>query len=96
MTFIIIFFILHWYISLFSQTFFLHRYGAHSMFTMNKFWERFFYFFTWFTQGSSYLNPYAYAVLHRLHHAHTDTEEDPHSPKYEKGLIPLMLKTWKT
>lgn len=95
MAFIIVFFVLHWYISLFSQTFFLHRYGAHNMFTMNKRWEKFFYVFTWLTQGSSYLSPYAYAVLHRLHHAHTDTEEDPHSPKYEKGLFPLMWKTWK-
>ncbi|MFB0944651.1 MAG: acyl-CoA desaturase, partial [Spirosomataceae bacterium] len=27
------FFIGHWYLSLFSQTFFLHRYSAHKMFT---------------------------------------------------------------
>jgi stearoyl-CoA desaturase (Delta-9 desaturase) len=95
MTVIIVFFILQWYLSLFSQTFFLHRYAAHSMFKMNKFWEKFFYIFTFITQGSSYLSPYAYAILHRMHHAFTDTEEDPHSPKYEKGLIRLMIKTWK-
>jgi stearoyl-CoA desaturase (delta-9 desaturase) len=88
-----IFFILHWYLSLFSQTFFLHRYAAHVMFHMNKFWERFFYIFTWVTQGSSYLSPYAYGILHRLHHAHTDTEKDPHSPSYTKGLFDLMLQT---
>ncbi|CAA9301254.1 MAG: Fatty acid desaturase; Delta-9 fatty acid desaturase, partial [uncultured Cytophagales bacterium] len=38
MYFIIAFFIAHWYLSLFCQTFFLHRYSAHKMFTMNKFW----------------------------------------------------------
>jgi len=36
---IAIFFTGHWFSSLFSQTFFLHRYGAHQMFKMNKFWE---------------------------------------------------------
>lgn len=88
-----IFFLIHWYLSLFCQTFFLHRYAAHAMFSMNKFWERFFYYLTFLTQGSSYLSPYAYGILHRLHHAHTDTEDDPHSPKYSKGLFDLMLKT---
>ena len=93
MTIFLIFFIAHWYLSLFCQTFFLHRYAAHSMFTMSKGWEIFFYILTWLTQGSSYLSPYAYGILHRLHHAFTDTEEDPHSPSYTKGLFPLMWKT---
>lgn len=93
MTWFFVFFALHWYLSLFSQTFFLHRYAAHSMFRMNAFWEKFFYLFTFVTQGSSYLSPYAYGVLHRLHHAFADTENDPHSPKYANGLFPLMHKT---
>lgn len=93
MTWFFVFFALHWYLSLFSQTFFLHRYAAHSMFRMNPFWEKFFYLFTYVTQGSSYLSPYAYGVLHRLHHAYADTENDPHSPKYSSGLFPLMHKT---
>lgn len=95
MSILILFFIIHWYLSLFCQTFFLHRYAAHGMFTMSKGWEKFFYVFTWITQGSSYLSPYAYGVLHRLHHAFADTENDPHSPKYSNGLFPLMVKTKK-
>lgn len=95
MTAIIIFFVLHWYLSLFSQTFFLHRYAAHQLFTMNKFWERFFYFFTWFTQGSSYLSPRAYAILHRMHHEYSDTELDPHSPHHTENLFTMMWKTKK-
>lgn len=90
---IIIFFVLHWYLSLFSQTFFLHRYSAHKMFEMNKFWEKFFYFFTYLTQGSSYLNPRAYAVLHRMHHAYSDTPKDPHSPHHTKNLLTMMWTT---
>lgn len=93
MTIFIVFFLLHWYLSLFSQTFFLHRYAAHAMFRMQPIWEKFFYLFTWITQGSSYLSPYAYGVLHRLHHAYADTENDPHSPKYSSGILPLMHKT---
>jgi len=92
---ILIFLLLHWYLSLFGQTFFLHRYGAHKMFTMNKFWEKFFYIFAWVTQGSSYLNPRAYAILHRMHHAYSDTEQDPHTPHFFKEVFTMMMHTKK-
>jgi stearoyl-CoA desaturase (delta-9 desaturase) len=90
---IAVFFFGHWFLSLFSQTFFLHRYGAHRMFTMNRFWERFFYVFTFITQGSSFLNPRAYAIMHRMHHAYSDTEKDPHSPYYFRSMFRMMMKT---
>ncbi|HKR06016.1 MAG TPA: acyl-CoA desaturase [Bacteroidia bacterium] len=90
---IIIFLILHWYLSLFAQTFFLHRYGAHKMFSMSKGWERVFYLFTWVTQGSSFLNPRAYAIMHRMHHAYSDTEKDPHSPHFFKEVFSMMWFT---
>mgnify|MGYP006266483223 FL=1 len=93
---ILLFFAAHWYLSLFSQTFFLHRYAAHRVFTMSPFWEKFFYVFTFITQGSSYLSPYAYGILHRLHHEHADTENDVHSPKYDKSLMSMMLRTART
>ena len=88
---IAIFFTGHWFSSLFSQTFFLHRYSAHHMFEMNKFWERFFHIFTFISQGSSYLNARAYAILHRLHHVHSDTKNDPHSPVFYKSVFGLSL-----
>ncbi len=93
---ILTFFIIHWYLSLFSQTFFLHRYSAHKMFTMSPFWEKFFYLLTYLSQGSSYLNPRAYAVLHRMHHAYSDTPKDPHSPHHTKNLLTMMVKTKDT
>ena len=86
-------FVSHWYLSLFCQTFFLHRYSAHKMFTMNKFWERFFYFLTYLSQGSSYLSPRAYAILHRMHHAFSDTEKDPHSPHNTTNVFSMMWQT---
>jgi stearoyl-CoA desaturase (Delta-9 desaturase) len=90
---ILYFFIAHWYLSLFAQTFFLHRYAAHKMFTMNKSWEKVFYILTYLFQGSSFLSPKAYGIMHRLHHAYADTAKDPHSPAYSHGLMDMMWKT---
>lgn len=91
--YILVFFVAHWYLSLLMQTFFLHRYSAHKMFTMSPFWEKFFYTLTFIFQGSSFLSPYAYGVMHRLHHAYADTEEDPHSPSFSSNLFDMMWKT---
>lgn len=93
---ILIFFGAHWFLSAFSQTFFLHRYASHSMFTMNKGWERFWHLFTIIAQGPSYLNPRGYAILHRMHHQFSDTEKDPHSPHHAKNFFDMMVKTKHT
>jgi stearoyl-CoA desaturase (delta-9 desaturase) len=90
---IALFFIAHWQLSVFFQTFYLHRYGAHKQFTMKKGWERFFHFCTYVTQGSSFLSPRGYAILHRMHHAFSDTPRDPHSPVQHRSVFSLMLAT---
>ena len=90
---IIPFFLLHWYSSLFFQTFFLHRYASHQMFTMSPFWEKVFFVLTWVVQGSNYLSAYGYGIMHRMHHAFADTENDPHSPKYDETIFKMMWKT---
>lgn len=95
MIIILIFFVSHWYLSLFMQTFFQHRYAAHGSFYMSKFWERFFYLVAYITQGSSYVSPKTYGIMHRMHHAYTDTEKDPHSPQYDKNIITIMWRTMK-
>ncbi len=92
---ILIFFIFHWYLSLFFQTFFLHRYVSHSMFKMNAFWEKTFFIATFIAQGSSFLNPVAYGLLHRKHHEHSDTNKDPHSPLYYNNFFSFMWNTFK-
>lgn len=93
MVVLLTFFVIHWQLSVFCQTFFLHRYGAHRMFTMSKGWERFFYLLTYFSQGASFLHPRAYAILHRMHHAFSDTERDPHSPLFYQNVMSMMLAT---
>ena len=89
---IAVFFLLHWQVSVFCQTFFLHRYGAHKQFTMSKGWERFFHLLTYLSQGSSFLSPRGYAILHRMHHAYSDTEKDPHSPYFSSDALSMMLQ----
>jgi stearoyl-CoA desaturase (delta-9 desaturase) len=64
------------------------------MFKMTPFWENFFYLLTYFTQGPSFLNPTTYAVMHRNHHAHSDTPGDPHSPIHAKNMWDMSLKTY--
>lgn len=93
MTIILLFFIAHWYMALFFQTFFLHRYAAHGAFTMSKFTEKVFFVLTWLFQGSNYLSAYGYGIMHRMHHAYADTPDDPHSPKYDESLFKMMWKT---
>lgn len=90
---IILFFIIHWYLCIFFQSFFLHRYAAHRHFTMSKNWERFFYICCFVTQGSSYISAYAYGIMHRLHHEYADKKEDPHSPVNHPGFFSLMMHT---
>jgi stearoyl-CoA desaturase (delta-9 desaturase) len=93
MSIILAFFVAHWSLSIFCQTFFLHRYGSHRMFEMSKGWERFFYLLTAVSQGASYILPRPYALLHRAHHAYSDTERDPHSPHFTSGLWQMMWQT---
>jgi stearoyl-CoA desaturase (delta-9 desaturase) len=62
---------------------------------MSRGWEKFFFVVTWITQGSSYLSPWAYGIMHRMHHAYADTELDPHSPAYDKNLFSMMWRTKK-
>ena len=90
---ILLFFILHWYASFFLQSFFYHRYTAHHHFIMSRNTEKFFYVACFLAHGSSYMSPFTYGVMHRLHHVHTDVEDDPHSPHFHPGLWGTMWQT---
>ena len=90
---VLIFTFVLWYGGLFFQTFFLHRYSAHQMFTMSKTIEKICFVLTWLFQGPNYLSAYGYGIMHRMHHDHADTEKDPHSPKYDKNLFHMMWRT---
>ena len=95
MTEIIIFFISHWYLSLFVQTIFLHRYASHQMFTMTPFVEKGFFLLTILAQGTSFLKPSLYSILHNKHHEFADTDQDPHTPVKHSNYFSFMLETLK-
>jgi stearoyl-CoA desaturase (delta-9 desaturase) len=86
-------FIASWYLSLFGQSFFQHRYAAHGAFKMTKKWERTFFVITYLFQGTAYMSPRAYGIMHRMHHAYTDTPLDPHTPRYSRNLLQMMWRT---
>jgi stearoyl-CoA desaturase (delta-9 desaturase) len=91
--YILIIFLTHWFLSIFCQTFFLHRYASHKMFTMSKPMERCFHLLTYLCQGGTYLVPRAYAIMHRMHHSYSDTAQDPHSPYFFKNIFSMMHHT---
>jgi stearoyl-CoA desaturase (delta-9 desaturase) len=39
------------------------------------------------------LSPRGYAILHRMHHAYSDTAKDPHSPENYSNVFTMMLAT---
>src|SRR5690349_11338024 len=90
---ITLFFVTHWGLSILMQSLFLHRYAAHQMYTMGPRTERALHLLTLVAQGSSYLEPRTYALLHREHHAFADTEKDPHSPAIHRNPFRMMLET---
>lgn len=63
------------------------------MYIVGKRRERIIHFITWFVQGSSFLVPKAYGVMHRMHHQYSDTEKDPHSPHFFKDVWQMMKHT---
>jgi stearoyl-CoA desaturase (Delta-9 desaturase) len=87
------FFASHWILSVFFQSFFLHRYSAHRMYTMSPRVERLMHLLTYLMQGASYLSPRGYAILHRQHHAFSDTPQDPHAPSNYRNVFTMMWDT---
>ena len=54
-----------------------HRFYSHRSFKATKLFE---ILTVIFTIPAAIGSPMAWAALHRYHHRHSDTEEDPHSP----------------
>ena len=65
-------------IMVFSTTIYLHRAATHRALTLHPLASWLFRLLTWLTTG---IVPREWVAVHRKHHAHTDEEGDPHSPK---------------
>lgn len=69
----------------------LHRYFSHRTFKTNMFWHYFLGFFGTISTVGTILG---WVGLHRYHHAHTDKENDPHSP-HDIGYFNAWFYNWK-
>lgn len=67
-------------IAVFSTTIYLHRTATHRALVLNPVAEWFFRFNIWLTTG---IVPDEWVAVHLKHHAFTDKEGDPHSPRLE-------------
>lgn len=83
-----------WYyiITIVSSSAGYHRYYSHNSFKAGK-------WFQWLTNSLSLFvgsGPYlTRAAIHRMHHAYSDTEKDPSSPKHQ-GFWKIYLNLWGT
>lgn len=68
-----------------------HRYFTHRSFETSVLLEHVMLFFGLICGGRSALT---WAAVHRMHHAKSDTDKDPHSPIYV-GKIKVLLSRWK-
>jgi len=68
-----------------------HRYFSHRSFSASPVAEVIMLFFGLICGGRSALT---WVAVHRMHHAHTDTDSDPHSPKF-KGAANVLLSRWR-
>jgi len=70
-----------------------HRYLTHHSFKMSKSLE---YLFSFFGSMGGTGSTIGWVAVHRHHHSHSDTIEDPHSPRHQgwKVLFPNYDFTW--
>jgi stearoyl-CoA desaturase (delta-9 desaturase) len=68
----------------------LHRYFTHKAFTTSTFWEK---VMLWISVPSTLGTPITWIGTHRLHHAHSDTNKDPHSPIF-LGMFKTYFHMW--
>ena len=66
--------------ALLVTTIWLHRTLSHRAMTVSPGLTRVFRVLTWITTG---IRPRQWVAVHRKHHAFTDVEGDPHSPRLE-------------
>ena len=66
------------HITIAAVTIYLHRCQAHRALDLHPVVSHFFRFWLWLTTG---MQTKHWAAVHRKHHAHCETAEDPHSPQ---------------
>jgi len=75
---VLVWFVVVTQLTIFSVTLYLHRCAAHRGVDMHPVLSHFFRFWTWLTTA---MRTKEWVAIHRKHHAHCETEDDPHSPQ---------------
>ncbi len=75
------------HITIVSVTIYLHRCQAHRSVDLHPIVSHFFRFWLWLTTG---MRTIEWVAIHRKHHAHTEDEDDPHSP-HQAGIWKVLF-----
>jgi stearoyl-CoA desaturase (delta-9 desaturase) len=75
------------HITIASVTIYLHRHQAHHALDLNPLVSHFFRFWLWLTTGTVTRE---WVAIHRKHHAVCETEDDPHSPRFN-GILKVLF-----
>jgi stearoyl-CoA desaturase (delta-9 desaturase) len=67
-----------------------HRYFSHRSFKTGEWYKWYVQFVGIFANPGPVLT---WAATHRMHHAYSDSEKDPHSPKF-KGFLKIYTSRW--
>jgi fatty-acid desaturase len=76
------------HITIVGVTVYLHRHSAHRAVDLHPSVSHFFRFWLWLATG---MTTREWTAIHRKHHAHCETEEDPHSPVV-RGLSNILWR----
>jgi fatty-acid desaturase len=69
----------------------LHRYFSHKQFKVPRLLE---YVILFLAMIAGARSPIGWISAHRMHHAYSDSEKDPHSPKF-KGFWTVLFSQWQ-
>ena len=69
--------LISYWLRLFAITAFYHRYFSHRSYKTNRFWQ---FIFALLGNMAAQRGPLWWAAHHRVHHQHSDTDKDLHSP----------------
>lgn len=78
------------HVTIVSVTIFLHRHQAHRALSLHPLVSHFFRFWLWLSTATVTKE---WVAIHRKHHAHCETPDDPHSPQV-LGIGKVLLQGW--
>ncbi|UTC24621.1 fatty acid desaturase [Candidatus Comchoanobacter bicostacola] len=79
------------HVTMIAVTLYLHRSMSHKACTLHPVVAHFFRFWLWLTTG---MTTKEWVAVHRKHHAHVETSEDPHSPQVYGIWAVLLSGVW--